>query len=433
MLSEWWNRQVECTGLVLFRGSLAPRPEELPSLEQIGFTVEGLDQMPGMHWVLQLSSPQWGRAQVAAWRNPRPLPREMVDYAVELTPEEKELALLGQATISVRLSGTRDDLLRDRKTMLRLLGVLMDDDGVVAIDYTSRKFWSRAALDDELSHDADVDIDALYTLHAVGDDSGKLAWLHTHGLAEIGLFDFDLIYPDPALVDIQNDVVRAVALTIAEGKLRAGGAPILFAGHDVYIQAIEAATFDRLASPADRAPRELADDDHIRDRCVICEPVGRLARFLRQPVRPATYFNTADESRLIFFSHDSGALMARRARGSLPLLRRLMEEFAEFDFPVAAKICYVVDGGGENDVEHMWFHLHAVGDDTIDATLAVNPFRISRMKLGDRGHHPIDLLTDWLIPTPAGPITPRNTTPARLLRPHKQELLQAIRQEKSEN
>src|SRR5207248_2514776 len=78
------------------------------------------------------------------------------------------------------------------------------------------------ALDDELCHDADLDIESLYTLHAVtGDEAGDEAviWLHSHGLAEIGLFDFDVLRPSEDLLGRGRDALRAVAFAILDGAV----------------------------------------------------------------------------------------------------------------------------------------------------------------------------------------------------------------------
>ena len=65
---------------------------------------------------------------------------------------------------------------------------------------TSELFWSPAMLDDELAHDADLDVEALYTIHASTTTAARsrVYWLHTHGLEALGAFDIDVLRPSPA-------------------------------------------------------------------------------------------------------------------------------------------------------------------------------------------------------------------------------------------
>ena len=75
-------------------------------------------------------------------------------------------------------------------------------------------------LDDELAHDADLDVEALYTIHAIYDDQTSepsFYWLHTHGLDELGAFDIDVVRPSPLLAHNAADPLRALAFAALEG------------------------------------------------------------------------------------------------------------------------------------------------------------------------------------------------------------------------
>jgi uncharacterized protein YegJ (DUF2314 family) len=116
--------------------------------------------------------------------------------------------------------------------------------------------------------------------------------------------------------------------------------------------------------------------------------------------------------------------MAKRARMTYTLFQRLHAEFSELGFSSLVKIGYRTDGGGENNIEHLWFSVHELHDDRIDATLENDPYHIARMKNGDRGLHPVSQLTDWMILTPAGSINPRNTLAARRMRENPELMVQ---------
>ena len=116
-------------------------------------------------------------------------------------------------------------------------------------------------------------------------------------------------------------------------------------------------------------------------------------------------------------------LMAERARKTYPVLRQIAEEVAELELPVLVKIGYVVDGGDDDEREHLWFQAHALAPETVDATLVNAPYYIERLNEGDRGTHSIEGLSDWTVMTPFGPINPRAFHARRLIREHRDEML----------
>jgi uncharacterized protein YegJ (DUF2314 family) len=90
------------------------------------------------------------------------------------------------------------------------------------------------------------------------------------------------------------------------------------------------------------------------------------------------------------------------------------------------KLGYVVDGGGENNREHLWFEVHACRADGIEATLVNQPFEIARLRPGDRSVHPANLISDWMILSPFGSITPSFDMALREVRSRPDELRKII-------
>jgi hypothetical protein len=270
-----------------------------------------------------------------------------------------------------------------------------------------------------------VDVDSLFITHAVTDSSvtadgdPTCTWLHTHGLAEVGGMDFDVIRPSPTITGRGYDTIRALAYTILEkGPSVAGQTMSVFhPGGTVMLVPVE--EFNRSASASDRAPRgDPSDATHNRHRVVLCEPGGkRLFGLLGAATRASRAFQAADgEHMMAHFSNSATNLMAERARKTVHLFQQFTEEFAEFEAKPIAKIGYTVDGGSDDEREHMWFEVHGFGNGTLDATLLNSPFNIARMKEGDRGTHGVDHLTDWTVMTPLGSITPRDMGIARRIR-----------------
>ena len=416
----WSKKSLPISGSVLFRGTLPPRASSLRLPADATLTMR--DAPAAAHWAAEATSPTLGTASLTCLRDQPPMPPATLVFDAALTDAEKGAAALGGTFVTVRVEQARGDLLRDRKRLLAWLGALFDDDGLIAIDHASTRGWSRAMLDDELAHDADVDVSALYALHAIAAD-GRCDWLHTHGLAELGKVDFDVIRPAESLTSNASDLIRALAFAVLEDRLDATSVRFRAFGPGGEVAAVDAATFDRRAPADERAIRDMGPDDdgsHARDRIVLVDPprCGWLARtLLPRAIRAsAALSNVPGDRALIYFSHDASALAAARARGTWPLFLAVRAELAEFELPAIAKLAYRVDGGGPLDLEHLWFEVHDADADTLDATLQSSPFDISAMRSGQRARREVERLSDWQIQTPLGSITPRNTTALRVLR-----------------
>lgn len=414
----WLRKAVPVVGSVYFRGTWPPRAEEFGFLEDHGIVVQREEKAASdsVIWALKLAHPEWGEATLVCQR-PAPMPSPtFFDWDPGLTPGEAEAMKACGTSVQVMASSRRGHLLKDRKNALRYLMAAMGTDGVGAVDHVSLRCWSRGALEAETAHPADVDVESLYSLHAVRMEEGL--WLHTHGLAEIGLFDFDILNPSPSLLDSGGDMIRALAFAVLEGSLKPRGQAALFS-HGGPIRAVPVADFEDGASPAHRALREDPEGDHRENRAVLCDPAGGiLGRFRSRPRPSAHLMKHVEDGSLTHYSSEASELMGERARNTYPLFRQTLEELKPHKFPVVVKLGYEIDGGGGR--EFLWFEVHEAGEEEMDATLANQPHAISRMSHGDRARHPVSRLADWQILSPRGVISPRQTLALRALRerPH---------------
>ena len=115
--------------------------------------------------------------------------------------------------------------------------------------------------------------------------------------------------------------------------------------------------------------------------------------------------------------------MADRARRTFPVYRTIADEVAELELPVLVKLGFAVDGGDDDQREHLWFMVHDLGEDSIDGTLVNQPLWIDRLSEGHRGTHQVDLLSDWTVLTPFGPINPHAFHARQLVAVHREEML----------
>ena len=407
---------------------MAPRAQEFAHLESAQINIVGDKPTEWEAWALRLSHPRWGQARLASPKRTEPVPKAVVQFDNRLDESEKSVALHGQSSVSVNLDGAKTDVLRDRKRLLRFLNAVMGEDGLIAYDATASRFWSRAALADELSHDADLDIDSLFTIHAItANQSEEVNWYHTHGLAEIGFFDFDILRPSADLLTSRcHDFARAVAFAIVEGKVQSSTpfAKILSTGP---LRFVDVAEFNRRAAKRDRDLRD-TDEFHNQNRTVLCDPVkvNWFSKLLGSPATPSRMLSAPQGDFMVFFPTNATRLMARRAQQTYTQFRQLTDEFAELQAKPIVKLGYQVDGGDAGDLEHMWFEVHTLNERTIDATLINQPRLVSSLKAGQRRQHPMELLTDWMLLSPTGAINPRDTRPARTARLHRDKILEQL-------
>lgn len=417
----WFNKSIDCVGGVYFRGNTPPRPDEFSFLKKLGMEVGLVKGSTNSKWEIRAKHPQWGEAAIQPESDA--LAPTMIQHDWSLLDSEKEEARAAGVGVRVRIKATRKNLLADRKNLLRYLQAIMGGDGVIAMDLLAYRLWSRESLDDELVHDADLDISQIYVAHAVQKDTGgPVQWLHTHGLGEIGFFDFDILNPHKSALNAGGDIMRAIAYAITEEnanqetrrlKLFSPGGAVAFCPVE---------RFHRQGLPDEIA---LRDDDkyHRNNRAVICEPSkGLLDLFRKRPRANRFLSGPLPQNPLIAFTAEATNLMADRAKNTYPLFKRICEELSELDLPMIVKLGCRTDGGGPYDREHLWFQVHEARDSTIDATLANTPYNIAGMKEGDRGEHPVDLITDWTIMSPLGNINPRQQHVYRTLRDNKDSL-----------
>jgi hypothetical protein len=415
------QRELPAAGRVLYRGAIPP---PLPQLSGLQAPVTCTPAAAAAHqlWAVEVTHPDWGAATIACLRQPQPIPAEVVEYTVSLTGEEKARARLGESTVTVKVRATKGQVLKDRKRLLRWLRALMQSDGVVAVDEVSTLFWSETMLDDELAHNADLDIESLYAMHAVlaGQDSERVGWLHTHGLEELGAFDLDVLQPSPNFVDNCSDPLRALAFAALEGMIAPDVDRFTLAYPNIDIRLVPVDRFQADAAPEHQALRD-TDAVHSGRRSVICEPVGGLfGRWRGRPVPSRTLSRMDGEGLVVPFSTAATTLMAERARQTLDVFRNLKEEFASLGLPAVVKLGYDVEGGSPTDREHLWFAVHQLLGDKVDATLANAPHHVPSLTEGQRGEFSLDRLTDWVVLSPEGSMTPRNVSAARRLRANRE-------------
>lgn len=444
---DWLKRKCTLRGIVTYRGAIPPTARNFDRLVAGGIAVREEPPEEEEHWRLALSHSEWGEAVLSCPRGFVPIPESNIAVSW-LSEADKTEVRLGESAIFVTMDSAGENVLRERKNLLRFLHAASGGDGVAIYDTVAQKIWSRADLEDEMRHDADLDVEGLYTIHAImdssmnaADDCDRTVWFHTHGLAELGLLDLDIVKPEPDVSGYQvTEIMRAIAASILKGDASLDSGPFTVGYPDADAELVDINDYlkNGRGYGADVLRGMFDDDgsaedfnmDHLLRHAVVCEPgAGGLLKGLFGAKRstPVRFPWVEDSVAMMYWSSDMTDLMAARARATYDIFREMTEEFRTFEFTVLAKLGYEVDGADDNRArEHLWFDVHEALDGEIDATLINEPFNIASMHEGDRGRYPVARFTDWTIFTPLGAINPRTFTAARKVREDPESALAAL-------
>jgi len=406
---------------IVYYAKGAPPVESFVDLMSTGAEIVPLDDAgEDAVWAFALRHPRFGSAKV--WQPGTPAPvDDFLEFGRDLTPAEREAAQSAGGAVQVMVPTAYKGILRERKRLLRFLQLLMSEDAVLAVDLGSGLPWSRAALDAELAHDAPLDPAALYVYHAVMDGDGRVNWIHTHGLAEFGGFDLDILRPNEFVEREADDFLRALTFAMLECKIEERTECFQLAGPQGDVSLVPAREFMATASAEDRALRETGGrpgKPHLARRAVVCDPIrGELSETNRP--RPSRFLaERADPAVRFFWTDAADELMALRAQKTRSVLGSVLEEFAAV--PLTAKARLNFPRATSATPEHLWFEVHSMHCDsvdcTVDSTLLDEPSDVVDMHKGLRAVQSLSRVSDWLVSTPAGTVTPRSTLPIRLLR-----------------
>jgi uncharacterized protein YegJ (DUF2314 family) len=434
---SWFKKQYRGAASVLFRGNLMPRAEEFASLAARGITLRPGKATDECQWSLHLSHPTWGEADVLAMRGFTPPPPTVVEMAPGLTAQDREEIGSAGTGLAVTNTGARQDVPLDRKGLLFFARAVMGDEGVGVADHASMLFWTRQALDDELCHGAPLDVNQLHTIHAVygekaprNEDGEPVAeWVHTHGLAELGGWDFDVLRPSAACLESSlPELMRALAFASLEGIVKPGA--VLRLSSLGGVRFIDAAEFQRSGLGMDILVRE-GGNDHTDRRVIVCEPAkkGLLGIRARTPLGASLFRLDDYEGILIAFSDEATDLMARRARDTIGVFASFLDEFADLHLPALVKLGLETSDGGR---EHPWFLVERVAGGMVHGTCANEPFDIPNLHEGDQGAWPAELASDWTIQSPVGTLTPRSMRAAADIRANREQIARFMREHQNE-
>ena len=316
-----------------------------------------------------------------------------------------DAALASQFFVCVSCKLGRD-VLGSLHAQLRLLAALAPE-AVAMLDLNAFHARTGDSLRDAAAASVPPAPTSFFSVHSVFDDHRK-AWLHTHGLQRMGCIELDVVgvrrRDAAALGELINNVARFF-LDCGVPPPNTG----FHAGNDL---ALVWLPWDAGLQHVDASPGGMADRDadHGGERGILFAPSKESPDRLEPPRR---YVPMIEADPIFYVSPAETERMERLARERLPSFLALQSRYAKngkWDFHV--KLGFPTDDNADGHTcggaEHLWFDVHEATAKSVDGTLLNRPYRISKLRQGERGTFDLKLLTDWAIESPRGRYTPES-------------------------
>jgi uncharacterized protein YegJ (DUF2314 family) len=407
--------------------AVLPADAEMPAMGAILDRLEDADldlrfetvateaTVPEARWEVEISASrdeegeEGSRLGLSLWMQPA---ADLLALHVEwqaLPPEQQEAARSALWAIGVSCTLGRRPL-EDFHRQLRVLATIAPE-AVIILDAAACRAHSPGWLIEATATSIPPNPAYLFTIHAVRDESqpGSQLWLHTHGLLRCGSIELELFEVQEDHVQILVELLGASArLFIESGPPEPGATFEVGPGIELIWLPWE--------TVAKRPPRTAfieqidRDETHRLPSGVLLTPPQRrlLGLWPGRPGNPERYVPRLTENPVLFVSDQETDRMTRLARSRLSSFASIYSRYHETnDWVFMVKLSYDIDGAtSPEECEHLWFEVHDISDDQIEATLANQPNRIDRMQEGDRDTHPISRLRDWVILSPHGRFDP---------------------------
>jgi len=292
-----------------------------------------------------------------------------------------------------------DQPLWDYRTQLEVLGALAPEASLV-VDANACAVRPAAWLQEVRRTQTPPSPTSLYSVHCVGDDDGPL-WMHTHGLRRCGAIELELLdVPHVGLRPMAQLMEAVAAMFIELGPPPPGESFCAGKDLDLYWTPWKKALAKR------RVKGPGGDDDRDRlhggESGVLWMPKKK---GWRKGCCPSAYLPVLEGNPMLYVSNMETERMALLAAERLPrFIAAMAKKAGEEGWRFLVKLGYEVDEGEGR--EHLWFDVHGVEGDEVDATLLNAPYYVGALKEGARSRHDLHRLSDWIICSPEGSYNP---------------------------
>lgn len=252
----------------------------------------------------------------------------------------------------------------------------------------------------------------LYSIQAVAGEED--VWLHTHGLTRFGVTELEVLNSDKEnyynhqhlIIEFANRLIEGSDITEEDKALHLGqfinGEPIV-ATYLPWTEGLKMYEGLDLGGVDDRI------DSHNSETSILFLYASE-KDYNNDKVTKVEKFSELFENNPIFYkSKEESERMRDLARERFSILEnaaiKLQNE--NKDYGILLKIGLLIDDAeNDDDLEHIWFELLEFNENKFRVKLTQEPYMIADLHEGDEREYTIDNLTDWILYTEFGQITP---------------------------
>jgi hypothetical protein len=254
--------------------------------------------------------------------------------------------------------------------------------------------------------------DYMYTIHIVNDEKANdsSVWIHTHGLNRCGSVEIEILNSDMENYEYHETVIQIISNNIITKHFLPESEDGFYIGSNIVGTWI----------PLDEALKEFPSDipgnqkdrkDELHQNSAVIYIYLSEPNFHSQKYSHISEINDELKENPVFYI--SSEETARMRGLAIERWEYVVSSFDEQKHnKILMKFGLLVDKEynikNENSLEHLWFEVVELDKNKIVGILLNSPYYISRMHENDKISLDKSLVTDWVIYTPFGEITPDN-------------------------
>lgn len=340
----------------------------------------------------------------------------------------------------------KNDVLLSYRHQLKMVQILVPD-LLLGIDISAAgRGFTREWLNFQLENDVQLNIESLYTIHAIYDTENTpptMYWFHTHGLLRCGIPEVELLLPHTinSYYGIPDLLRSFVGQSLNEGKVLFNE-PMLCGQTEKQLEYIVALPYqegirqvnketpigqlksleeidyshDNMPESQFLGDRNDRDDQHDHPSCMLFRTNEST------PVLQTFFKGFDDDAAIMFYRPNTETYeMATKARLRWHYFAQMFTEYGqpevkekkgllagffskknrakveEEETPRAFMVKCGIPYGDTDDLEHMWFIPERLENDTFTGKLINQPFYVKEMEEGGVYQLDTSMLTDWNI------------------------------------
>lgn len=303
-----------------------------------------------------------------------------------------------------------EHILESYHTQLKIISQLLPD-CLAVLDHSSEKVLSGKWIQLAAKSSVPPSPRYIFTVQAVSGDTDEV-WLHSHGMNRCGLPELEILNSTKDMFNDHYNIIEIMAKRLLEsGKppkekepmylaMVADGIPLM-ATVVYWKEAVRKYPANILGGASDRKEGHNENTDVI-----FCYPNPKAIK-KKQYCEVSVYDEYLNKNPIYMLTNQETERMRRLAAERLEYMLKM---FGRKNISILVKVGLETDEEYKkeqgNGYEHIWFDLKEKHADTFSAELTQEPYYIKNLHEGAVMTFPYSQITDWIIFTPDGRVTP---------------------------